>query len=57
MLDVISNHHKLNDKTKTLVLMPMFHNNGFIISFLSTLMSGGSTVIAPANFIIYNFGV
>ena len=53
--DVISNHHKLNDKTKTLVLMPMFHNNGFIISFLSTLMSGGSTVIAPANFIIYNF--
>ena len=55
MCKVISDHYKLNNKTKTLVLMPMFHNNGLIGSFLSTLISGGSTTIAPANFIIYKF--
>ena len=52
---IISKHHKLNSKTKTLVLMPMFHNSGFVISFLSTFFAGGSAVIAPANFVIYNF--
>ena len=35
--------------------MPMFHNNGFIISFLSTLTKNGTVVIAPANFIILKF--
>tara|TARA_Y100000590_G_scaffold18275_1_gene21768 strand:+ start:31003 stop:32502 length:1500 start_codon:yes stop_codon:yes gene_type:complete len=51
----IARHHKLNRNTNTLVLMPMFHNNGFIISFMSTFLAGGSTVIAPANLIIYKF--
>lgn len=52
---IIGSHHKINNKTNTLVLMPMFHNNGFIISFLSTFLKGGTTVIAPANLVIYKF--
>ena len=51
----ISEHHKIDRKTKTLVLMPMFHNNGFIISFMSTFLANGKTIISPANFIIYKF--
>lgn len=51
----ISKHHQIGKKTKTLVLMPMFHNNGFIISFMSTFLANGKTIIAPANFIIYKF--
>ena len=35
--------------------MPMFHNNGFIISFLSTVLKSGTVIIAPANFIILKF--
>ncbi len=53
--NVIANHHKINKKTNTLVLMPMFHNNGFIISFLSTVLKSGTVIIAPANFIILKF--
>jgi acyl-CoA synthetase (AMP-forming)/AMP-acid ligase II len=52
---VISNHHKLKKKSSTLVLMPMFHNNGFIISFMSSFLVGTKIIIAPANFIIYKF--
>ena len=51
----ISKHHQISSKTKTLVLMPMFHNNGFIISFMSTFLANGKTIISPANFIIYKF--
>ena len=51
----ISRHHKLNTRTNTLVLMPMFHNNGFIISFMSSYLVGAKIIIAPANFIIYKF--
>ena len=51
----IANHHKLNKKTNSLVLMPMFHNNGYVGTFLSNFFVGGKSIIAPANFVLFKF--
>jgi acyl-CoA synthetase (AMP-forming)/AMP-acid ligase II len=51
----IAKHHKLNKKTNCLVLMPMFHNNGYVGTFLSNFFVGGKSIIAPANFVLFKF--
>lgn len=52
---VLSLHHKINKKTNTLVLMPMFHNNGFVISFMSTLIHFGTIYLCPAELALSKF--
>ena len=51
----ISDNFKFNDKTRTLCILPLFHNNGQITTFFAPLYSGGSTVITFAKTNIYNF--
>ena len=51
----IGEHHKIKKNTNTLVLMPMFHNNGYIISFFSTFLRQGNLIVVPANFVILKF--
>jgi long-chain acyl-CoA synthetase len=52
---IIASHHKINKYTKTLVLMPLFHNNGFVISLISSLLKTAEVFIFQANLIINNF--
>ena len=51
----LSEHHKLSNKTNTLVLMPMFHNNGFVISFMSSLIKFSNIYICPAELALPKF--
>ena len=51
----ISNNFKFNQKTRTLCILPLFHNNGQIATFFSPLYTGGSTVITFGKTNIYNF--
>lgn len=38
---------ELDDRDRTLVMLPLFHINAQVISVLSTLISGGTLIIAP----------
>ncbi len=51
----ISDNFQFNDKTRTLCILPLFHNNGQITTFFAPLYSGGSTVITFGKTNIYNF--
>ena len=51
----ISNNFQFNNKTRTLCILPLFHNNGQITTFFAPLYSGGSTVITFGKTNIYNF--
>jgi len=51
----ISKNFKFNSNTRTLCLLPMFHNNGQIITFFAPLYNGGSTVISTGKVNLYNF--
>ena len=51
----IAEHHKLNHNSISLVLMPMFHNNGYVGTFLSNFMVGGKLIVVPANLILLKF--
>ena len=51
----ISEWFKFNDKTITLCVLPLFHNNGQITTFLAPLYAGGSTVITVGKTNIMNF--
>ena len=51
----ISSNFKFNDNTRTLCILPMFHNNGQIITFFAPLYAGGSTVISTGKTNLYNF--
>ena len=51
----ISNNFKFNTKTRTLCILPLFHNNGQITTFFAPLYVGGSTVITFGKANIYNF--
>ena len=51
----LSRHHKLSNKTNTLVLMPMFHNNGFVISFMSSIIKFSNIYICPAELVLPKF--
>jgi long-chain acyl-CoA synthetase len=53
--EIIARHHKINNCTKTLVLMPLFHNNGFVISLISSLLKNAEVIVFQANLIINNF--
>ena len=51
----ISRNFKFNEKTRTLCILPLFHNNGQIATFFAPLYNGGSTVITYGKTNIYNF--
>ena len=51
----ISEWFKFNEKTITLCVLPLFHNNGQITTFLAPLYAGGSTVITVGKTNIMNF--
>ena len=51
----ISKNFKFNDYTRTLCILPMFHNNGQITTFFAPLYAGGSTVITTGKTNLYNF--
>jgi len=38
-----------SENTRTLCILPLFHNNGQVVTLLAPLMAGGSTVIVRAN--------
>lgn len=42
----ISEWFRFSPETRTLCLLPLFHNNGQITTFLAPLYAGGSTVVA-----------
>ena len=51
----ISKNFKFTNKTRTLCVLPLFHNNGQIATFFAPLYNGGSTVITYGKTNIYNF--
>ena len=51
----ISQNFKFDSNTRTLCILPMFHNNGQIITFFAPLYNGGSTVISTGKTNLYNF--
>ncbi len=51
----ISKNFKFNSKTRSLCILPLFHNNGQIATFFSPLYKGGSSVITFGKTNIYNF--
>ena len=51
----ISENFKFDSNTRTLCILPMFHNNGQIITFFAPLYNGGSTVISTGKANLYNF--
>lgn len=51
----ISKNFKFGIHTRTLCILPLFHNNGQIATFFAPLFSGGSTVITYGKTNIYNF--
>ena len=51
----ISKNFRFDKNTRTLCILPMFHNNGQIITFFAPLYNGGSTVISTGKANLYNF--
>ena len=51
----ISKNFKFDSNTRTLCILPLFHNNGQIITFFAPLYNGGSTVISTGKANLYNF--
>jgi len=51
----ISNWFKFNQNTRTLCILPLFHNNGQITTLLAPLYAGGSTVIIKEQVSLYSF--
>jgi acyl-CoA synthetase (AMP-forming)/AMP-acid ligase II len=51
----ISKWLKFNQKTISMCIMPLFHNNGQIPSFLSVMLSEGTIVVTPGKTSILNF--
>ena len=45
---VISEWFRFTPQTRTLCILPLFHNNGQVITLLAPLSVGGSTVMVPA---------
>ena len=44
---VISEWFQFTTTTRTLCILPLFHNNGQVVTLLAPLSAGGSTVMAP----------
>ena len=51
----ISKWFKFNQQTRTLCILPLFHNNGQITTLLAPLYAGGSTIIVKGKASIYSF--
>lgn len=51
----ISKWFKFNQQTRTLCILPLFHNNGQITTLLAPLYAGGSTVIIKGKASLYSF--
>ena len=51
----ISKWFQFNEKTRSLCILPLFHNNGQITTLLSPLYSGGSTVIVRGKTSLFAF--
>ena len=46
---------KFSDKTITMCILPLFHNNGQVTTFLAPMLAGGSSIITPGKTSILNF--
>ena len=51
----ISNWFQFNQDTRTLCILPLFHNNGQITTLLAPLYTGGSTIIIKGKVSLYSF--
>ena len=51
----ISKRFEFNKETRTLCILPLFHNNGQVTTLLSPLYTGGSTVIIKGKISIFSF--
>ena len=51
----ISEWFQFTSKTRTLCILPLFHNNGQITTFLAPLYAGGSTVIVKGKASLMSF--
>lgn len=51
----ISKWFEFNVETRTLCILPLFHNNGQITTLLAPLYAGGSTVIIKGKASLYSF--
>ena len=51
----ISEWFQFSTKTRTLCILPLFHNNGQITTFLAPLYAGGSTVIVKGKISLMSF--
>lgn len=51
----ISEWFCFNEETRTLCILPLFHNNGQITTLLAPLFAGGSTVIVKGKVSLYSF--
>mgnify|MGYP000498209375 CR=1 FL=1 len=51
----ISEWFQFNSETRTLCILPLFHNNGQITTFLAPLYAGGSTVIVKGKASLMSF--
>jgi len=44
-----------DESIRTLCILPLFHNNGQIVTFLAPLWAGGSTIMVKGNVSLYSF--
>jgi len=51
----ISKRFEFDKETRTLCILPLFHNNGQVTTLLAPLYTGGSTVIIKGKISIYSF--
>ena len=51
----ISHRFEFDKDTRTLCILPLFHNNGQVTTLLSPLYTGGSTVIIKGKVSLYSF--
>ena len=51
----ISEWFEFNTETRTLCILPLFHNNGQITTLLAPLYAGGSTIIVKGKVSLYSF--
>lgn len=51
----IAEWFKFNQTTRTLCILPLFHNNGQVVTLLAPLWAGGSTVMIKGNITLKNF--
>ena len=51
----IGNWFKFSERTITMCILPLFHNNGQVTTFLAPMLAGGSSIITPGKTSILNF--